>query len=46
MPDIVYRVSIDLVIPDICHRESILVLFQMDPRYRPAGMTPKGMDPR
>jgi len=37
MPIIVYRVSIELVIPDICHRESILVLFQMDLRQPPMG---------
>jgi hypothetical protein len=34
------------VIPDIPYREFILVVFLMDPRLRPAGMTDKGSPAR
>jgi hypothetical protein len=35
--------SFFLVILDSFNREAILVTFRMDPRYKPAGMTEKGM---
>ncbi|MDH4194558.1 MAG: hypothetical protein OEW33_14665 [Nitrospirota bacterium] len=35
-----------LVIPDLCHRESILISFRIDSRYLPVGMTEMGYHSR